>query len=151
MSDVSIKINYKTHGHYLEIEISGSKEDVDFFLTKILDRFYVSQISESRMEEKRIDELKDLIDDGNEIPSIKISKSDSLSDILTKIFNSGWGRSPRGLREVISTLESLGLYYPKSTIAVTLKRLVEKGVLRRIRGKDGVFRYVVSRPSSGEV
>ena len=152
MSNVSLKLVYKYGNRSLELEISGEKEVVEDFLNKILDRFEVlQQVSspkepvESKRETKKAEEVS--FDD---LPNIKISSSDSLTDILNKMFYSGWGRTPRSLREVMDTLTTFGLYYPKSTIAVTLKRMVEKGVLRRIKGKDGVFKYVTSTPVMGE-
>ena len=152
MSNVSLKLVYKYGNKSLELEISGEKEVVEDFLNKILDRFEVlQQVSspkepvESKRETKKVEEVS--FDD---LPNIKISSSDSLTDILNKMFYSGWGRTPRSLREVMDTLTTFGLYYPKSTIAVTLKRMVEKGVLRRIKGKDGVFKYVTSTPVMGE-
>ena len=152
MSNVSLKLVYKYGNRSLELEISGEKEVVEDFLNKILDRFEVlQQVSspkepvESKRETKKVEEVS--FDD---LPNIKISSSDSLTDILNKMFYSGWGRTPRSLREVMDTLTTFGLYYPKSTIAVTLKRMVEKGVLRRIKGKDGVFKYVTSTPVMGE-
>ena len=152
MSNVSLKLVYKYGNKSLELEISGEKEVVEDFLNKILDRFEVlKQVSspkepvESKRETKKVEEVS--FDD---LPNIKISSSDSLTDILNKMFYSGWGRTPRSLREVMDTLTTFGLYYPKSTIAVTLKRMVEKGVLRRIKGKDGVFKYVTSTPVMGE-
>ena len=150
MGEVSIKVHYKFGASFLEIEISGEKEDVDFFLEKLLGKFESIQQSSKVNEVSMKEAGKEAQAPTISAPAIKISKSDSLSDILNKLFMSGWGRTPRSLREVIESLETLGVYYPKSTIAVTLKRLVEKGTLRRIKGKDGVFRYVVSTPSIGE-
>ncbi len=153
MSNVSLKLVYKYGNRSLELEITGEKEVVEEFLNKILDRFQVSQhISPSKELVESKEETKKAVDEASydDIPNIKISSSDSLADILNKMFYSGWGRTPRSLREVMDTLTMFGLYYPKSTIAVTLKRMVEKGVLRRIKGKDGVFKYVTSTPVIGE-
>ncbi len=149
MSNVSLKLVYKHGNRSIELEISGEEDVVDKFLNKILDRFQISQqtiIKEEKVSEKETEKLEVF----NDLPEIKISSSDSLSDILNKMFYSGWGRTPRSLREVIEIMNTYGLYYPKSTIAVTLKRLVEKGALRRIKGKDGVFRYVIATPVVGE-
>lgn len=152
MSNVSLKLVYKYENRSLELEISGEKEVVEDFLNKILDRFEVLQhvpANKEHVESKREAKIAEGIS-VDDIPDIKISSSDSLTDILNKMFYSGWGRVPRSLREVMDILTMFGLYYPKSTIAVTLKRMVEKGVLRRIKGKDGIFRYVTSTPVTGE-
>ncbi|MEM0057003.1 MAG: hypothetical protein QXH96_00790 [Candidatus Geothermarchaeota archaeon] len=76
------------------------------------------------------------------VPQIPITVGESLTSILTRIFSTEWGMMPRSLRDVINALNSYGLYYPDSSVAVSLNRLVKRGILRRIKSKEGIFQYV---------
>lgn len=150
MGNISLRLVYKYGGISLELELSGDKEVVEEFLDKILNRFQMTKYTIKESIEPPSEDLKmeePVLDDR---PDIEIVSSDSLPEIINKIFYSGWGRSPRSLREVMDILTRYGLFYSKSTVAVTLKRLVEKGSLRRIKGKDGVFKYVTSTPVTGD-
>jgi hypothetical protein len=137
MSDI-IELKFK-YGS-IEIELKGSREDVEYFLNKVFS-FLEGEVVSSRYEKVAEGKagLKDVIE---KFPKIVIKGGEPLTEILTTLFSSEWGREPRNLREVIEALETYGLYYSKSTVAVSLNRLVKRGVLRRIRGKDGVYRYV---------
>lgn len=84
-------------------------------------------------------------------PSITIRKGEPLTEILTRLFNTEWGGSPHPLKEVIDVLNSYGLYYPKSSIAVTLNRLSQRGVVRRIKTvREKHFLYVSATPRGVE-
>ena len=137
MSDI-IELKFR-YGN-IEIELKGSKEDVEYFLDKVFSLIggEASPTRYERVAEEKA-ELKDVME---KFPKLIIKGGEPLTEILTSLFSSEWGREPRNLREVIETLETYGLYYSKSTVAVSLNRLVKRGVLRRIRGKDGVYRYV---------
>lgn len=80
----------------------------------------------------------------SEMPTISLEKSDSLSDIIAKIFREPWGRKPRKLNHVREVLESYGLIYPKQSVAVTLLRLAQSGKLRRFKDDSGEFVYTAS-------
>ena len=80
----------------------------------------------------------------SEMPTISLEKSDSLSDIVAKIFREPWGRKPRKLNQVREVLESYGLIYPKQSVAVTLLRLAQSGKLRRFKDDSGEFVYTAS-------
>ena len=82
-------------------------------------------------------------------PSIIIKKGEPLTDILTRLFNTDWGHHPRPLKEIIDVLNVYGLYHPKSTVAVTLNRLSQRGVIRRIKTKEKRFLYVSAEPVGG--
>ena len=69
------------------------------------------------------------------IPEIKVEKTDSLSDIILKMFKNSWGRQPQKLNNVREALSSYGLIYPKQSVAVALLRLAQSSKLRRF--KDG--------------
>lgn len=78
----------------------------------------------------------------HDVPQIAIKIGEPLTSVLTRIFSTEWGMTPRSLRDVINALNSYGLYYPDSSVAVSLNRLVKRGVLRRIKSKEGIFHYV---------
>jgi hypothetical protein len=80
-----------------------------------------------------------------EMPQIVIEKGDSLGDILLKLFTTPWGSTPRRLGEILETLRSYGAIYPKSSVAVSLLRMVHAGKLRRFKD-DGGFVYVSTSP-----
>ena len=78
-----------------------------------------------------------------------LQKSDSLSEIVSKIFKESWGRKPRKLNQVREVLESYGLIYPKQSVAVTLLRLAQSGKLRRFKD-EGEFVYTASTSLSAQ-
>ena len=82
--------------------------------------------------------------DRETMPTITLEKSDSLSEIIAKIFKEPWGRKPRKLNQVRGVLESYGLIYPKQSVAVTLLRLAQSGKLRRFKDEGGEFVYTAS-------
>lgn len=77
-------------------------------------------------------------------PDININKSDSLTDVLLKLFASNWSNNPKKLSEVRETLQLYGLIYPKQTIAVTLLRMAKSGKLRRFKSNNGEYVYTAS-------
>ena len=79
-----------------------------------------------------------------ELPELKVEKGESLPSIITKLFGTSWGRTPRRLLEVKGALESYGLVYPRQSVAVALLRLAQEGKLRRFKGGDGDFLYTSS-------
>jgi len=82
--------------------------------------------------------------DQESMPTITLEKSNSLSEIIAKIFKDPWGRKPRKLNQVREVLESYGLIYPKQSVAVTLLRLAQSGKLRRFKDEGGEFVYTTS-------
>jgi hypothetical protein len=79
-----------------------------------------------------------------ELPEIRVDKTDSLTDVITKIFRTRWGKVPRRLNDVRDVLESYGMIYPKQSVAVALLRLAQSGKLRRFKGQTGDFVYTAS-------
>lgn len=79
-----------------------------------------------------------------ELPEIRVDKTDSLTDVTTKIFRTPWGKVPRRLSDVRDVLESYGMIYPKQSVAVALLRLAQSGKLRRFKGDTGDFVYTAS-------
>ncbi|MGB9727162.1 MAG: BlaI/MecI/CopY family transcriptional regulator [Nitrososphaeria archaeon] len=76
-----------------------------------------------------------------EVPTIQVSKDDSIADIIMKIMGSQWGRKPRRLEDIKKALETLGFPLSRSTVAVTLLRLTQSGKLRRFKDDKGEFCY----------
>jgi hypothetical protein len=129
-----------------ELEVSGDYEDVISILDKLLP--YLTKIPEHGYDARLTREVKE--DSTKELdismPVISIKKGEPLTSILSKLFDTEWGHKPHPLKEIMDVLESYGLYYPKSSVAVTLNRLVQRGVIRRIKTKDRFYLYVASTP-----
>ncbi|MGE4595567.1 MAG: hypothetical protein AAEA79_01180 [Nitrososphaerales archaeon] len=77
-------------------------------------------------------------------PDIIINKSDSLTDVLIKLFTSNWSDTPKKLNEIREILQLYGLMYPKQTVAVTLLRMAKSGRLRRFKSNTGEYVYTAS-------
>ena len=78
------------------------------------------------------------------LPEITINKSDSLTDVLLKLFTSNWSNNPKKLNEIREILQLYGLMYPKQTVAVTLLRMAKSGRLRRFKSNTGEYVYTAS-------
>jgi hypothetical protein len=124
-----------------EIEIEATNDEIEAslkLLSQILDLVpspSPQQGAETVSEEVSVEEVP---------PEIRVEKSDTLTAILTKLFRTPWGRTPRRLGEVRSALESYGMNYPKQTVAVALLRLAKSGRLRRFKSKEGEYVYTAS-------
>ncbi|QQG49000.1 MAG: hypothetical protein HY247_01405 [archaeon] len=79
-----------------------------------------------------------------DMPSVALDKSDSLSDVIEKFFSDPWGREKRKLSDVREVLQSYGLNYPKQSVAVALLRLAKATKIRRFKAADGEFVYTSS-------
>ncbi len=75
------------------------------------------------------------------LPSVRVEKGDSLSDVIGKFFSDPWGRESRKLSDVREALRSYGLNYPKQSVAVALLRLAKTTKIRRFKGENGEFVY----------
>ena len=134
-----------------ELEISGEYNDVMDIVDKLLP-YLISKESVKGSEQVMMEEVKregEMLVISDLPPSIHIKKGEPLTEILTKLFDTKWGHKPRPLKEIIEALNSYGLYYPKSTIAVTLNRLSQRGVVRRVRTKEKYYLYVSAKPLGG--
>jgi hypothetical protein len=65
-----------------------------------------------------------------------IKPTNSLTDNIVALFQTNWGRSPRGLEDVSKALETNGVPDSDSSIGATLLRLVKQGQIRRIKKGD---------------
>lgn len=125
MSNVKIKIRLGSN----EIEVEAPIELMDNAIE------FIPRVME------KINGKKEYTDN---TPTISIEKSDSLSDIILKLFKDDWGKNARRLSDVKSMLESYGLSYPKQSVAVTLLRLAQNGKLRRFKGDNNEYLYTAS-------
>lgn len=73
-----------------------------------------------------------------DIPSIKSSKR--TIDNLESLFGTPWGKTPRTLAEIVKALEVNAIPDRMESVNVYLRRLVQRGKLRRIE-KEGKFVY----------
>ena len=73
-----------------------------------------------------------------------LGKPPTLGAALRKLLvESNWGKKPRTLGEVMTALETNGLYYKKSAVATTLVTLMKNKELRRL-GTRRSYRYVAA-------
>lgn len=143
----SIKIRVKVGIGEVEIESpADSLEKAIDSIPLLLDRVssVIASIPNAGMSMNIQDNAPLQVSESNEIPEVRIEKGDSLSDIITKLFKTPWGRSARRLGDVKKVLEYYGLAYPKQSIAVTLLRLAQHNKLRRFKGDDNEFVYTAS-------
>lgn len=126
------------------LEVSGLYDDVVSIIDKLLP-YLLSEKSSIKMSIGK-DADEDEESKQPTPPVMTIKKGAPLTEILGRLFESDWGHVPHPLREVMDVLEMYGLYYPKSTVAVTLNRLVRRGVIRRIKTKEKYYLYVSTGP-----
>jgi len=129
-----------------ELEVSGGYDEVMELVKSLMPYLTGTRSSDVRVEQRQPEEEAV----AGDLPDVKIKSGEPLTQILTKFFSTDWGKKPRQLKEIIDLLESYGVFYPKSTIAVSLKRLVQRGVIRRLRGRDKHYLYVSANVSVGE-
>jgi len=72
------------------------------------------------------------------IPVIKPSRS--TMDNIIAMFNTDWGKKPRSVAEVMKALEINAVPDQASTVSTYLRRLVKRGILRRIQ-VNGLWHY----------
>ena len=133
-------------GNY-EIEIKGSIEEIEALLEKSLE--YIPRIKSEGGDKRFLKKVEEASKLEEVIPPVEITGKESVTTILSKLFSTKWASKPRTLKEVTEALESLGLHYPKSTIAVSLARLVKRNVIRRIK-RENIYVYVPVKPPVGE-
>ena len=127
-------------GEY-ELEIKGSPDDVRELLDLAME--YAARRGIDKRVEVAGDEKEALDEDLP--PPLEISDKESVTSILSKLFSTKWASKPRSLKEVMEVLEVMGVHHPKSTVAVSLARLVKRNVIRRLK-KEGVYLYVPVKP-----
>jgi len=151
MTSDTVRIRVRIGANEVEIEApqSDMKEAIDLIpeLTRRLPEEVESRIRKSPTIPQEIPqgpEPRSRQFASTFVPEIKVSKDDSLANVITKLFRESWGRQPRRLGDVREVLESYGLIYPKQSVAVALLRLAQSGKLRRFKGEEGDFVYTAS-------
>ena len=137
----------------IKLKISNTEVDIECDINNLPDVISqipnimksVSNISETSVSEENVH----ISDNSDEIqssipPDIIINKSDSLTDVLLKLFLSNWSNEPKKLNEIREVLQLYGLMYPKQTVAVTLLRMAKSGRLRRFKSNTGEYVYTAS-------
>ncbi len=66
----------------------------------------------------------------------------SLPSLIADMIGSGFFKEPKQLGSVKTALEQSGEFYPVTTLAPAMLRLVRAKHLRRIKGNDGRWTYV---------
>ena len=146
-SELPLELRIKVASH--EIEIKGQREDVMILLDKAIEyvtRWRASASPTQPLESSAGSAEEDVLGDMEVPPSIRITRGDTAVSIIEKLFSTDWASKPKTLKQIVKTLEFLGVHYPKSTIAVTLRRLVKRGAIRRIKSKQNIYVYLPSGP-----
>ncbi|MHA1918345.1 MAG: hypothetical protein ACTSWX_01255 [Promethearchaeota archaeon] len=127
----------------ISVEIEGNHDSVISmmgdpiftFINNLIDIAYKSEeISEQVSEEESE------IDAG--VPIIK--KQNTLINTLHYLMSeTDWGKKPRTLSQIMTALETNGIYYESSTVSKQLLNLIRRGSLRRI-GTRGSYKYITS-------
>ena len=136
-------IKLKLHLSDAEIELECALEEMSEVLKFIPELIVILSDNVKSIPKSPIPVLKKP-EISNDIPDISINKSDSLTNILIKLFSSSWPSSPKKLNEIREALNSYGLIYPKQSVAVTLLRMAQSGKLRRFKSSSGEYVYTPS-------
>ena len=148
MSSEPIKLRIKKGLNEIEIEstveqLNKISDTISEIFDKISDNNIQSPITSSNFDSNNdVDNNSSKI--SNQLPEFIVSKDESLSSILLKIFQDKWAKNPKKLGEIRQVLQSYGLSYPKQSVAVALLRLAQSGKLRRFKSNDGEYVYTAS-------
>ena len=148
MSSEPIKLRIKKGLNEIEIEstveqLNQISDTVSEIFDKISDNnVHSSTLSSNFDSNNETDNNSSKI--SNHLPEFIVSKDESLSSILLKIFQDKWAKNPKKLGEIRKVLQSYGLSYPKQSVAVALLRLAQSGKLRRFKSNDGEYVYTAS-------
>ena len=148
MSSEPIKLRIKKGLNEIEIEstveqLNKISDTISEIFDKISDNNIQSPITSSNFDSNNdVDNNSSKI--SNQLPEFIVSKDESLSSILLKIFQDKWAKNPKKLGEIRQALQSYGLSYPKQSVAVALLRLAQSGKLRRFKSNDGEYVYTAS-------
>ena len=103
---------------------------------KLLDKFLFDK-EKIKEEEKPSNMLTESIEKGT------VLKGSTCADAIINILKEDFGSMPRSLQEIEDALKVAAIFYSKQAIQTTLIRLVRKGVLRRLREKEG-YKYILA-------
>ena len=144
MTDSITKIKLRISNIEVEIECDiHNLEEIISKIPKIIES--VNNKSEIHTKDNNFSIINNSVETEPIIPpDITINKSDSLTDVLLKLFTSNWSNTPKKLNEIREILQLYGLMYPKQTVAVTLLRMAKSGRLRRFKSNTGEYVYTAS-------
>lgn len=144
MTDSITKIKLRISNTEIEIECDiDNLNEIISKIPKIIES--INTINDVKSNETSLKLNNNSIEKNGIIPpDININKSDSLTDVLLKLFASNWSNNPKKLSEIRETLQLYGLIYPKQTVAVTLLRMAKSGKLRRFKSNNGEYVYTAS-------
>ena len=144
MTDSITKIKLRISNIEIEIECDiHNLEEIISKIPKIIES--VNNTSEIHTKDNNFSIVNNSVETEPIIPpDITINKSDSLTDVLLKLFTSNWSNTPKKLNEIREILQLYGLMYPKQTVAVTLLRMAKSGRLRRFKSNTGEYVYTAS-------
>ena len=144
MTDSITKIKLRISNIEVEIECDiHNLEEIISKIPKIIES--VNNTSEIHTKDNNFSIVNNSVETEPIIPpDITINKSDSLTDVLLKLFTSNWSNTPKKLNEIREILQLYGLMYPKQTVAVTLLRMAKSGRLRRFKSNTGEYVYTAS-------
>jgi DNA-binding HxlR family transcriptional regulator len=137
-SDLELRIKVGSH----EIEVKGQRDDVMLVMEKAIE--YVNEWSslENSDTTKGGHPETDTHEDTRMPPTIEITQDDTAVSIIEKLFSTRWANEPKSLNDIMQMFKNLGVHYPKSTVAVTLRRLVKRGRIRRVKSDENVYVYL---------
>lgn len=125
-----------------QIELEGTQQNVTTLMGKPVYEF-IKQLQKIVGEMPSTEEAKREEAPPTEYPP-PLGKPSGLAEALTKLMiDTGWGSKPRTLGEIMTALETSGIYYKAAAVATTLVMLVKSGKLRRL-GSRGNFQYVAA-------
>jgi hypothetical protein len=136
-SNLEVEVTIRSEG--LEIRTRGSITELSKQISSLSDfaKWAASKIAVSgpiSRGEMPLDESGN----GVEPPVIKVSKN--TSDNIRTLFETAWGRTPKGMEEVARALDVNAVPAAPSSIGMALIGLVKRGELRRIK-KGGKWVY----------
>ena len=149
MSNEPIKLRIKKGLNEIEIESTVEQlNQISDTISEIFDKISDSNGTQHPILQSSFDANNNvdnaLSNVSNQLPEFIVSKDESLSSILLKIFQDKWAKNPKKLGEIRKVLQSYGLSYPKQSVAVALLRLAQSGKLRRFKSNDGEYVYTAS-------
>ena len=149
MSSELIKLRIKKGLNEIEIESTVEQlNQISDTISEIFDKISDSNGTQHSILQSSFDANNNddnaLSNVSNQLPEFIVSKDESLSSILLKIFQDKWAKNPKKLGEIRKVLQSYGLSYPKQSVAVALLRLAQSGKLRRFKSNDGEYVYTAS-------
>lgn len=134
------KYNLKIIGDNFELSTTGELSEIQEKLDEIVEfieelnlKLGAEIITEEIPTEEEVQKAP-----AEEVPVIKPSRS--TMDNIMMLFEQNWGSKPRSAAEVMKALEINAVPENPATVSTYLRRLVKRGILRRIQ-REGLWHY----------